>query len=299
VDESNAEEVNEVIALGWFLGVVLLSVYVGVRERFDSPTYRGLRALLEAVALAAGVFYIFRPLFSQDQADGLAAIFGFVAFCILILLDRTDVDAHFMPCWIRIEPNWYQLLSDHGSVDESKWKELQIRYAEKSPAGYDVLLKGISFTALSPTLYYSDDFHYFFGKLDLRAEIEELRPAEKPPWPFSDFAPKFYVKEIFDLAKRRRYLEFGLITLESIQRERKHDFDDAPMFVTVARLPKEFFGAIHGPELSSKKLAALEKKLEQSGWNREKRDWEDHHFGIPAELQHKYVRIRYGEISER
>ena len=69
--------------------------------------------------------------------------------------------------------------------------------------GWHLLRDGIRFTALAPDLYYSNDHKSFFSKIDFAAEIEELRPAEKPPWPFHYFVPKFYLKERFDMEERR------------------------------------------------------------------------------------------------
>ena len=81
----------------------------------------------------------------------------------------------------------------------------------------------------------------FFSKLDFEAEIEELRQTEKPPWPFHDFVPRLYVKERFIMEERREYLEFGLITLESIQRPGGHEFDRESKLIPAARLPQGVF----------------------------------------------------------
>ena len=285
----------------------------GTRKRFESEALRAARPWAEAAAVSVIAFYFFQgPSFSDGQAKDLALLVGGVALVVSLLYERTQ-QPQFERFWIRIEPNWTPLLQDfgllgedgwdaqrsvlledHGLVDDDCWE----RQLSDPQPGWHLLRDGIRFIALAPDLYYSNDHKSFFSKIDIEAEIEELRPAEKPPWPFDDFAPKFYLKERFDMVERREYWEFGLITLESIQRG--HEFDRETKLIPAARLPKDFFRAKRGPDyqsdLSRRKMADIEKARSKSGWERPKREWEDGFFEFPFEIQHRYVTLRFGDL---
>jgi hypothetical protein len=293
---------------------VLLSVVVSVAIAvcISSDWKRTLRLCLQAAVASVFAFYFFRGTrFSDGQAIYLALLVGGIAVAISFLYERTK-PPQFERFWIRIQPNWTPLPKDYGLVDEDSWDTLRSARLgdhglvdedggesrpKDTPLRWNLLRDGIGFTVLAPDLYYSNDHKSFFSKLDFVADIEELRPTEKPPWPFHDFVPRFYVKERFIMEERREYLEFGLITLESIQRPGGHEFDRESKLVPAARLPKEFLRAKRGPayhtDLSGRKAADLEKQLSKSGWQRAKRESEDSFLGVPFEIQHKYVTLRF------
>ncbi len=76
--------------------------------------------------------------------------------------------------------------------------------------------------------------------------------------------------------------------------------DRESKLIPAARLPKDFFRAKRGPdyqsELSRRRMTALEKALAKSGWKRPKRESEEGFFGLPFEINHKYVTLHYDSL---
>ena len=280
----------------WVLAYAVIGL-IWVKEKLGVPSHV-LRYLCWAVTGALGMFGILSTQFSAPQSLALLVGAVWIAFVTKTVSEKSPVT--FSPFLVRVYPNWHALLSDHGLIsdhgplDEGGWTELCKR---ARPSGWNVLWDGINFTVLGPTLYFSDDHKRFFTAIKIFAELPELRSTEEARWPFHNFVPQFYVKESFEYKERRHYWEFGLVTLESIQREGRHEFDQESKLVPVARLPQEFFIAKYGGEVSQRKLTAIDKRLEETGWKRGNRDREDYHFGIPFQLEHKYVVLRYAEMS--
>jgi hypothetical protein len=63
------------------------------------------------------------------------------------------------PFSVLISPKWYELLKDHGLVDDEKWQELVEESQKKDRKAYNLLRDGISFTVLQRDLIYSNNYH--------------------------------------------------------------------------------------------------------------------------------------------
>jgi len=247
------------------------------------------KLLFKAIALGVLAFLGLRSVFSLEQAFLLALGFAVVAMAIM---ERDAKQAEPARFWVRIEPNWRPLLTDYGLVtDESGWSKIQKHHSDH-PDRWTVVRNGIGFTVLRRDLFYSNDHHYFFSEVELEVDIEGLSSA-KAEFLLGDFVPRFYIKDRRDWKEHRRYLEFGLITVESINQSMSNEDS---RWIPVARLPYEFFSGEYGGELSRHKLAALDRKLTDAGWKRKKRDYDDGFLRTPFEIEHRYVTMSYNGI---
>jgi hypothetical protein len=263
-----------------------------------------LFGIVKSVVLALirfGIAYVvcfYMAHFTESQSVvvsivGLCAFDGYrVAYGI-----AAKQKLQFEPFWVRIQPDWYSICRDFGLAAGERWKELQ-ETSKAAPAGYSVLRDGFNFTMLSPTLFYSNDHFTFFGDLDFKIPIEELRTEQDRPF---SFAPQFYVKRTLAGEKRNLpVIEFGIITQDSLKKS-FHPADDNAN-VPVARLPEVVlyhrFGnrgfAYDRGERSEKER---ELRLAEYGWTRKERDPENLWLHWPFEINNKYLRVTYRGIS--
>ena len=224
---------------------------------------------------------------------GLCAIDGYrLSFKI-----ATNEQPKFEPFWVSVMPNWYSICNDFGLAAGEKWPELQAK-CETAPADYSILRDGLNFTMLSPTLFYSNDHQSFFGELDFKMPIEELRPE---PGGFLSFAPQFYIKRtLVGDKKNLPAIEFGLVTQESL--EKSFHPRDSKANIPIAWLPEIVFFGFTQPDAYNwdtiKKIEEqTESQLTDFGWTQKEEDPEDSWLNGPSEIDHKYVRVKYRGIS--
>jgi len=206
----------------------------------------------------------------------------------------------FEPFWVRVEPNWYAICHDFGLADDESWKELREK-TKAAPASYSILRNGFNFTMLSQSLFYSNDHHTFFGELDFRLPIDELKP-EADTFGFS-IGPRFYIKRSLALAGAKTkvpVIELGLITRESLKKS-QHPADHEGE-IPIARLPEMvFYGYLHPDDYNfdtMKKIGERTKaQLAEFSWTEEERDAEYSWLNLPTEISHKYARVTYRGIS--
>lgn len=203
------------------------------------------------------------------------------------------------PFWVRVSPNWYAICQDYGLYDVNRWEELLDECAKQTPE-YSVFRHGINFTMLSPTLFYSNDQHYFFGEIDVRCSIDELKPAT-PDRFLGTFTPQFYVKRALGgKNKKVAVIEFGLITQESLKKS-FHPADHAD-HVPIASLPEIVFYFYNNPDMDNYKLAdkihaETKERLADFAWTTTEQDPEYSSLHPPEELKHKYLTITYKGIG--
>jgi hypothetical protein len=241
----------------------------------------------------AVMFYVAH--FTEIQSLVLAAVALFAVDGYRIAMKVAGkVQPEFEPFWISIEPNWYDICNDYGLAAGEKWKELQEKC--KGASGFSVLRNGLNFTMLTNKLFFSNDHKYFFGELDLKIRIEELRPDAN----MFSFAPQFYVKRTIAGEKKKvPAIEFGLVTQESLKKS-FHPADDNAN-IPLAWLPEiVFFGFQDYDDWLNNmdKVAELQKaQLKEFGWTEKERDPEDSWLHWPLEINHKYFHVRYRGIE--
>jgi hypothetical protein len=237
--------------------------------------------------------------FTQIQSVVLAAV-GFCAIGGYRLAFKLAAKQQpsFEPFSVSVQPNWYTLCQDFGLYDVEKWKELQEKCGV-APAKYSIMRNGFNFTMLSPILFYSDDHKSFFGELNFKIPVEELRPEPDKVLLFA-FAPQFYIKRTLTGQKKDILaIEFGLITAESLKKS-FHPRDDQAN-IPIACLPEiVFFGYTHPDAYNWDTMKRIEEQtkiqLTDFGWTQKERDPEDP-LRWPSEINHKYFRVTYTGIS--
>lgn len=133
-------------------------------------------------------------LYVADFSRIQSAVLSILALCAvdayrLAIKTATNQQPQFEPFWVWVQPNWYSICHDFGLAAGEKWAELQEK-CETASAEYSVMRNGLNFTMLSPTLFYSNDYHIFRGELDFNESIDEMRD-----WGgLVPFSPQFYVK---------------------------------------------------------------------------------------------------------
>jgi hypothetical protein len=217
---------------------------------------------------------------------GLCAIDGYR----LALKVAEQQPLKFEPFWVEIRLNWYAICEDFSLADVEKWKEL-LEKSKPAESTYSVVRNGMTFTMLSPTLFYSDDHHRFFGELDCHTPIEELKAAAD-----EYFVPQFWIKRTIYPS----VIEFGLVTqnpLKSIP-----NTTDSQGNIAIARLPEDvFYGYFHVGDYDLDRARTIQERtkaqLAEFGWTEKQRDAEDSLWKWPYEINHKYIRVRYRGLS--
>jgi hypothetical protein len=88
----------------------------------------------------------------------------------------------FSPYYIRVYPNWYDLLIDFKLIDKpEEWHAIQKSFEALPPTDYRVLRSGVCFTVahqsedFERTLIYSDNHRAFVSEVDFQEDAEPLR----------------------------------------------------------------------------------------------------------------------------
>jgi len=278
------------IIAGGFIGVYLSLL----RERFESgPGLRTIRLCLETLAVGVGAFLLFRgPRFTDGQAKDLALIVAAIYGAISAVNEKVRRLERFTPFHIGITPKWYQLLLDHGVVDEESWKRVQseVEKAENT----------LSFTVLSPKLFYSGQGHQpFFTNFSLRVDLDRIWPddmkrAISPEPRLGSRGPAFTVRAGLDRTKTSLWdnpvWAFDLIWPHPVDEKENYDYSRVNL---LARLPKRAFDPYYGIHQPQKAAARLEKELERNGWKQ--------HHGVSGHiiLDHKYLTVLYWDIADK
>jgi hypothetical protein len=238
--------------------------------------------------------------FSEIQSVVLAS----VALCAIngsrvAMKTAEKAQPAFEPFHVNVQPIWYSLCQDFKLYDVEKWEGLLEKCSAAASKEYSVFHNGFNFTMLSPTLFFSNDYKSFFGELNFRLPVEELKP-EASERMFGPFAPRLYIKRKLAGAKKNiRVIEFGLVTEESHKKsiDPRDDRDEIP----VAQLPEiVFFGYTHPDSYNYNTMDKIEEQtnaqLTEFGWSQESRDLEDPLSRL-GQINHKYVQVTYRGIE--
>jgi hypothetical protein len=187
------------------------------------------------------------------------------------------------PFNVNIKPNWKLLLTDRGLVKEGEWERVESDIARRP--GYNVLLDGVTFTALHPNLFYYNDHHNFFTEMIIAEPIEEIRSLSLPDWVVTEahrerlsgrsFALRFYVKR-----SQTGEFEIGL---------------DGGEQSHIATLPAGVLWLFWGKQVSRGDRKKLDRALAQEGWASGYLERGTVYDG-PVEIHHKYLIVRIGGI---
>ena len=265
-------------------------------------TLKSLLVVALRFAIAYALFFYLAH-FTEIQSVVLAVV-GLCAFDAYRSAFRTAMKQKpdFEPFWVTIQPNWYSLCQDFHLADVEKWQDLLKQWQRPASSEYSILHDGVTFTMLSKKLFYSNNYQNFFGELDLKIPVEELKPESgtfgRP------FTPQLYIKR--SLAGEKRTLpviEFGLVTEESLKRG-FHPADEKAN-LPFAQLPEVIFYNYFNSELNGEvdydQAKRWEKegqmRLVEYGWTQKERDPEDSWLNWPYEISHKYLRVTYRGIS--
>jgi hypothetical protein len=135
--------------------------------------------------LAAGFFYVILAHiagFSTRQSIVLAALIAWLAVCIVVAYAVLTPARRFSPHYVRVDPNWYDLLNDFKLIDGiDAWHAIR-KFFEGLPATeYCVVRSGVCFTVVQQsedferTLIYLDNHRTFVSEVDLEEGVEPLR----------------------------------------------------------------------------------------------------------------------------
>ena len=132
---------------------------------------------------AAGFFYlilVYIADFSTRQSIILALLWASLARAIELLARRPA--RRFSPYYVRVDPNWYDLLIEFKLIDKpDAWHAIQKSLKDLPSSEYRVIRSGICFTVVHQsedferTLIYLDNHQTFVSEVDLQEDVEPLR----------------------------------------------------------------------------------------------------------------------------
>jgi len=120
--------------------------------------------------------------FSMRQSIVLGALIAWLALCIVIAYVVLRPTRRFSPHYVRVDPNWYDLLSDFKLIDGlDAWHAVR-KFSEERPAAeYCVVRSGICFMVVQQSedferaLIYLNNHRTFVSEVDLEEDVEPLR----------------------------------------------------------------------------------------------------------------------------
>ena len=135
--------------------------------------------------LATGFFYLILAYiadFSTRQSIILAVLIAWLALCIVVTYALLKPARRFSPHYVRVDPNWYDLLNDFKLINAiDAWPAVR-KFSEELPANeYSVVRSGVCFTVVQQsedferTLIYSNNHRTFVSEVDLEENVEPLR----------------------------------------------------------------------------------------------------------------------------
>ncbi len=284
-------------------------------------------AYTKIVAVGAALFVVLRFVGAFSAAQSwfltIVASLGYVLYDDLgTRIQRIQAHEAFSPFWVRVSPNWYDLLRDHGIIqsdaetfwDETDlaWQELE-EHGEKSSADtYRVLRDGITFTVLTSTHYgglvYCNNRRTFRNEIDFEERIQEIKLGS-PTLRSLGWSPDVYVKwEIggYDLGLEvnKNWREKTCLADETKRLSKVRATPDhltGTVRLVIATLPYAEFniyadGNAPAPPRYEAVLKKRDKELTEAGWKREEKDAELHLLGAPDCIEHKYFKIDHRAI---
>jgi hypothetical protein len=262
-----------------------------------------LKSFVTTVLLGLGLYYLAG--FSLRQSAALVILFWLFQFLINDIWIAMSEEKNHGRFLVFIQPNWYQILLDHGLIDgKSDWLQIMERVDEVPRSEYCALRDGIAFTVLDKDLFYLNNERKFVQKIHLDIEVQEIkipRPNSSLGEPFS---PSITVEEIpsFTVGNPTCWdgYEFGLVTPESMKSNLFKGWQEP---IKLAFLTVLEFGGYEIRPLGwythskawRQQQEARTKSLEENGWKRaEKED------GLgrktSSRVEHRYFMVSHSGI---
>jgi len=145
---------------------------------------RGIKAAV-VYFFALGFFYLtlfYIADFSARQSIVLAALISWLALGIAIAYLVLKPARKFSPYYVRVDPNWYDLLIDFKLIhNPDAWHALQKSIKELPSTEYNVVRSGICFMVVQQledferTLIYLNNHRTFVSEVDLEEDVAPLR----------------------------------------------------------------------------------------------------------------------------
>lgn len=139
----------------------------------------------------AGVLYLVLAYIgdlSIRQSIVLALLMASLAVGIITIAAAKPA-GRFNPYYVRIDPNWYDLLIDFKLIDKpEEWHAIQKSFEGLPTTEYRVLRSGICFTVVHQsedferTLVYSDNHRAFVSEVDFEEDVEPIRVEHTNPF---------------------------------------------------------------------------------------------------------------------
>lgn len=283
----------------------------------------------KSLVIGAAFFFAFRYVGSFSSAQSWAlTIIAWLGYGLYVdLRARFRVGDAFSPFWVRVSPNWYDLLRDYRIVETDEktfwhdthlaWRQLQEKTEGDSADIYSVLRDDIVFTMLKPGpfdgLLYWNSHRIFRSEVDFGERIEEIKithPTLGEGW---DWSPDVYLKwgrDGYELGLEVN-AEWWERTCAAEEAKQLAKIKSDPQHLTgttrlaVATLPYSEFAiyAEGNVPASWYDTATLKKQernkdaeLAKAGWKREESDWESHHLGAPEGVKHKYFTVEHKAV---
>lgn len=189
----------------------------------------------------------------------------------------------FSPFYIRIFPNWEELLNDYKFMSIEGWKKLREEADNDKTTGYNIFKSPISFTVLKSDengdLIYNNNWKSFSTEVDFREHLQKDSPAFQiwVKWGIEGY-------------------EIGIVTPESLKKRFMVGDDVELIKITVLpyslfHMPRKRFGVA--------KPDQIQEQLKKHGWSKDETHEnfkKDVLYRVPEELNHKYFAVWYDYI---
>jgi hypothetical protein len=149
---------------------------------------RGIKAVV-AYLFAAGFFFLILVYFADfPMRQGFILVLMWASLTRAVELLARRPAGRFSPYYVRVDPNWYDLLMDFKLTSKPEdWQAIRKSFEESPSTEYRVLRNGICFTVVHQsedferTLIYLDNHQTFVSEVDLQEELEPIRiePEDK------------------------------------------------------------------------------------------------------------------------
>jgi hypothetical protein len=241
--------------------------------------------VVKTLVVAGSLYLLFRYAaeFSLRQSIALTALGELVWGLFVYGSAARYVEPTFKPFYVRVMPNWLELLRDQNLIkDEKDWQTLYAGVEGRPPSEYSALRSGIMLTVLRteprsflPALVYSNNHRTFATEVHVCEPISDR---------FDPLGPEIYLKwgvNGYELGITVVHIERG--GLEPRKR------------LVIAILPyEEFCFYWYTPQFVAQHWEKLRKRRDQllaeNGWTRAQSGYSE------ICLEHKYFRVFHNSI---
>jgi hypothetical protein len=140
------------------------------------------RAIYVSVAAFWCLIFLSIGGFSLRQSAVLGPSMAFVVFVIVFIHEQTRPRNRFIPYYVRVVPNWYQILEDFKLVSTpEEWKSIRESVKQLSLAQHHVFRDGLFFAVLQASqdlrhcLIFWSRANTFSGKVDFQWDMNPVQ----------------------------------------------------------------------------------------------------------------------------